>query len=91
MTAIHLVSGLVVSLLVCIILVAWNTLMTAKAIREFRERFPPISDAEFVARCAPGTNPRVALKVRRVVADNLGVEYARIYPSSRFAEALGVA
>ena len=56
---------------------------------EFEHRFPPISDAEFVARCGPGTNPRVALRVRRIVADSLGVEYDRIYPSSRFLVDLG--
>jgi hypothetical protein len=55
----------------------------------FKLRFPPISDAEFMARCSPETDPAVALKVRRIVAENLGVEYERIYPSSRFAEDLG--
>jgi hypothetical protein len=55
----------------------------------FNRRFPPISDAEFLARCTPGTSPRVALKVRRIVAENLGVPYERIYPSARFAEDLG--
>jgi hypothetical protein len=53
------------------------------------ERFPPISDAEFVARCSPGTDPAVALKVRRILADCLCVEYDRIYPSARLVEDLG--
>lgn len=56
---------------------------------DFVARFPPISDAEFVRQCIPGTNPDVALKVRRIVADNLGEEYERIYPSSRFIQDLG--
>jgi hypothetical protein len=55
----------------------------------FEQRFPPISDAEFVARCGPGTNPNIALRVRRIMADQLGVEYDRIYPSSRLVEDLG--
>lgn len=55
----------------------------------FKHRFPPISDAEFVARCGPKTNPKIALRVRRIVADQLGVEYDRIYPSSRFVDDLG--
>jgi hypothetical protein len=55
----------------------------------FERRFPPISDEEFVARCGPGTNPDIALRVRRIVADTLGVEYARIYPSSSFVNDLG--
>jgi hypothetical protein len=57
--------------------------------RAFEEQFPPISDAEFLAQCTPGTNPKVALRVRRIVADALGVEYERIYPSSRFVDDLG--
>jgi hypothetical protein len=56
---------------------------------DFEKRFPPISNAEFVARCPPGTDPAVALKVRRIVADQLGVDYERVYPSSRFVEDLG--
>jgi len=55
----------------------------------FNKQFPPISDAEFIARCTPGVNPTVALRVRRIVANNLGVEYERIYPSTRFVEDLG--
>jgi hypothetical protein len=57
--------------------------------RQFEQRFPPISDAEFVARCNSGVSPEVALTVRRHVADALGVEYERVYPSSRFVEDLG--
>lgn len=57
--------------------------------RTFEDRFPPLSDAEFVARCRPGTRPEIALKVRRIVADCLGVEYERIYPESRFVDDLG--
>jgi hypothetical protein len=53
------------------------------------EHYPPISDAEFLAMCAPGTNPEVALKVRRIVADNLGVSYERVHPSIRFTEDIG--
>ena len=55
----------------------------------FQERFPPISDAEFVARCTPGTRPEVAQKVRRIVAKHLAVEYDRIHPSMRFLEDIG--
>jgi hypothetical protein len=55
----------------------------------FRRRFPPLSDAEFVARCTPGTDPAVALRVRRMIADWSGVEYERIHPSLRFVDDLG--
>lgn len=37
----------------------------------------------------PGTNREIALKVRKIVADQLGVEYERIYPSSSFVNDLG--
>jgi hypothetical protein len=56
---------------------------------EFQEKFPPITDDEFVARCTPGTSRRVALAVRRLVAEHLGVEYARVHPSCSFVDDLG--
>lgn len=56
--------------------------------KQFEERFPSISDAEFLARCSPGTDPEVALKVRRIIADALGVEYEWIHPSARLMEDL---
>jgi hypothetical protein len=78
------VSGFIFLLFLCVCFII------AKRLREaFEERFPPISDAEFLSRCTPGTNPKVALKVRRIVADSLGIEYGRVYPSSRFVEDLG--
>lgn len=55
----------------------------------FREKFPPISDDEFMALCKTGTNREVALKVRKIISHSLGVDYDRIYPSSRFVEDLG--
>lgn len=53
------------------------------------ERFPPISDAEFLARCKPGTDPSVALKVREMVAEHFAIEYARVHPAMTFIEDLG--
>ena len=52
-------------------------------------RFPPITDDEFVELCGPGTNRDVALRVRRIVAEQLGVEYDRIHPSCSFVNDLG--
>jgi hypothetical protein len=57
--------------------------------RDFSQQFPPISDEEFLARCAPGTSPEVALKVRRIVSEMLAVEYEQVRPSTRFIEDLG--
>ena len=55
----------------------------------FAEKFPPISDEEFVSRCTPGTSPEVALKVRRIIADFLAVPYERVHPSMSFIEDIG--
>jgi hypothetical protein len=56
---------------------------------DFNARFPPISDEEFVARCTPGTDPDVALRVRRIIASHLAVEYERVHPSMSFIEDIG--
>jgi hypothetical protein len=57
--------------------------------KEFEQRFPPISDAEFLAGCSPGVNPHVALKVRQILSEALAVEHERIYPSARLMADLG--
>jgi hypothetical protein len=55
----------------------------------FRERFPPISDAEFLTRCRPGVDPDVALRIRRLVAEHFAIEYERVQPSMTFIEDIG--
>jgi hypothetical protein len=71
-----------------IALLVWFTM--AQEIRDsFHQQFPPISDAEFLALCKPGTSPEVALKVRRIVAEYFDVEYERVHPSTNFVD-LGV-
>jgi hypothetical protein len=72
-----LVCGAVVAVVVVVCVAEW------RAHRRFRERFPPISDAEFLARCKPDTNPVVALKVRRIIADALSIEHERVHPDAR--------
>jgi hypothetical protein len=74
-------------LILAVVAVSINVLKRHR--QTFNEHFPPLSDGAFLARCTPGTNPRVALKVRRIVADSLGVNYEQVYPSSRFVEDLG--
>jgi hypothetical protein len=71
--------------------IGWCLLMLIEIRRQqnFRQAFPPISDTEFLVRCRPGVDSEIAIKVRRIVANRLGVEYERIHPSSRFAEDLG--
>lgn len=60
-----------------------------EAYASFLERFPPITDDEFVARCSPGTRRDVALGVRRTLAESLSVDYERIHPSARLGADLG--
>jgi hypothetical protein len=80
-----IVAGIVA--VVAVGLVYFARRMRNRAVLE--EYFPAISNAEFLARCRPGTDPEIALKVRRIVADRLGVQYERVYPSSRFLEDIG--
>ncbi len=54
-----------------------------------KEKWPPISDDEFIRRCTPGVDRERALKVRRIISDQLGVDYDRVYPEQRFVEDLG--
>jgi hypothetical protein len=59
-----------------------------RTIERFNERFPAISDAVYLARCSPGTDPQIALRVRGILAESLGVEEQRIYPSARLMKDL---
>ena len=56
---------------------------------EFERQYPLISDDEFVALCTPGTSPDVALRVRRIIAKCLAVEYDRVHPNMNFIEDIG--
>lgn len=54
-----------------------------------KSQWPPISEDEFIRRCSPGVDRDTALKVRRIIAEQLGVDYHRVYPEQRFVEDLG--
>jgi hypothetical protein len=71
---------LIAAVLVCVV---------AAKRANFDERFPPISDAEFLARCPPGVDPAVALKVRQIVAEYFAIPYERVHPSMTFVEDIG--
>ncbi|MBN9121421.1 MAG: hypothetical protein J0I06_20095 [Planctomycetes bacterium] len=80
--------AVIVPILFCLIVV----IAVVTAIRDratFDERFPPISDAEFLARCSPGVSPEVALKVRQIVAHHFAIEYERVHPSMSFVDDIG--
>jgi hypothetical protein len=60
----HVALAAIVFALICLAVV-WQGREAAASFKpRFERRFPPISDAEFVARCTPGTDPAVALMVR---------------------------
>ena len=79
--------------LVCtVVVLAVVLILIVMAKREraaFKKRFPPISDAEFLALCKPGIDPEVALKVRRIISKHFAIDYECVYPSSRFIEDFG--
>ena len=56
----------------------------------FEDRYsrlhPPISDDEFMNRLPTGTSRDIAMRVRTIVAEQLGIERDRIYPDSTFIE-----
>lgn len=54
----------------------------------FKAKWPAIDDDEFVRRCPPGTSREVALKVRRIVSEQLGVPYDHVYPEQNFVDDL---
>ncbi|MFK7818027.1 MAG: hypothetical protein AB8G99_04880 [Planctomycetaceae bacterium] len=80
-------------IVVCICIVAGVTLfaMIAHHLQQVTraEEFPPISDEEYLRRCGPEIPSEVALGVRQVLSDALGVDEATIYPEHRLIEDLG--
>lgn len=53
------------------------------------DKWPPITEDEFMRRCSPGANRERALRVRRIISEQLGVDYDKVYPEQRFVEDLG--
>jgi hypothetical protein len=63
-------------------------LLDKRARWRFNDKFPPIDDDAFVRRCGPGVSRDTALRVRRIISEQLGIEYERIYPEQRFVDDL---
>ena len=40
----------------------------------FGDKWPPIDDDEFIRRCPPGVRRDVALRVRLIIAEQLGID-----------------
>ena len=72
---------------IAIVVFAWR--LCSNATIPSADRWPPISDNEFIGRCSPGVDRERALKVRRIISEQLGVDYDRIYPEQSFVEDLG--
>ncbi len=53
---------------------------------EFDRKYPPITDEEYLAGFPPGTDPEIALGVRRVLADALAINEEQIYATSTLME-----
>jgi hypothetical protein len=83
----------VIPVIVAVVLLAGVVLFCvfAAAVQreEFRQKFPLVSEEEFVAACPQGTDPVIALRVRAIVSEQLGVDYSRLHPAMRFVEDLG--
>ncbi len=62
--------------------------LDARQRAEFRKKFPPLTDEEFVERCGSGTDRDVALKVRNIISAQLGIPAPEIYPEYRFVDDL---
>jgi hypothetical protein len=56
---------------------------------EMSKKWPPIDDDEFIRRCHPGVNRDVAIRVRQIVSEQLGVQYECVYPEQNFVDDLG--
>lgn len=79
------IAGFAVLLICCVL----------SAIREQLQQFEPkrdmeryISDEEFLAACSV-KDPEVALKVRAILSDALGIDEHNIHPDDRLVHELG--
>lgn len=53
------------------------------------QEWPPISEDEFIRRCSPGVDRERALRVRKIISTQWGIDYDRIYPEQNFVDDLG--
>ena len=74
---------------VCILLLVLTKCCGDFGDADFKQKWPAISDEEFVKRCPPGTSKETALKVRRIVSKQLGYPYEHIHPGQNFMDDLG--
>lgn len=80
--------NLFIQLLVILLVLFVIAVFSMAQSKRWYEKWPAIDDEEFLARCPAGTNREVALKVRRIVAEQTGVEYEHVYPEQSFVDDL---
>ena len=80
--------NLFIQLLVILLVLFVTAFFSMAQSKRWYEKWPAIDDEEFLARCPAGTNREVALKVRRIVAEQTGVEYEHVYPEQSFVDDL---
>lgn len=81
--------GVLIVFLAIILLIAFVAILCSRIGVPNTKKWPPITEDEFIRRCPPGVDRERALKVRRIIAEQLGVDYERVYPEQRFVEDLG--
>ena len=80
--------NLLLQIFLILVFLAAITFFALAESKKWYEKWPAIDDDEFLARCPPGTDREVALKVRRIVAEQTGIEYGHVYPEQSFVDDL---
>lgn len=91
MVVVFIVAFVVISFIVSLVFVISFTSEIAKIGmgKDFDEKWPVISDEEFVRQCSSEVDLEVARKVRDILSNMLGVERARIHPQQNLMDDLG--
>lgn len=77
--------GIALAGLACLAAFSW---LTANELFGFANKYPGLSDDEFMAKLPKGTSRDTALRVRNIIADQMGVPRQHIHPETRFEEFL---
>ena len=80
--------AIVAVVLIVVVQIAIDVKVQAKRFEEFKLKWPSINDDEFVRKCSPDINPKTALKVRRIISQQLGIPYEHIHPGQSFGNDL---
>ena len=75
---------LTIGLALIVLLIAW--LVSRCEQKQLFEKFPALTDDEFMARLPSGTSRDTAIRVRNIVAHQVGLPPEHIHPEARFDE-----